>query len=97
MIIDLPILTSDLSFAHNICGNAAEYFDPLNPEDIADKIEKIISDETLRNFLTNMGGKQLKIFETAESRAEKYLSICDLIINQNHGDIILPVLNKDPK
>ncbi|MDE3004272.1 MAG: glycosyltransferase [Gemmatimonadota bacterium] len=34
-----PILTSDLPFAHDVCGEAAWYVDPLDPVAIHDKME----------------------------------------------------------
>jgi glycosyltransferase involved in cell wall biosynthesis len=83
MKMEKPILTSDLSFAHDICGQAAEYFDPLNPQNIADKIEKIISNPERRNYLIEKGKKRLKIFETSVSRAEKFLEICKKIVSKN--------------
>ena len=79
MIMGKPILTSDLSFARDICGNAAEYFNPLDAKDIAEKIEKIITDGKRRENLVKEGYKQLNKFETAKSRAEKYLKICESI------------------
>lgn len=74
---EIPILTSDLSFAHDICGEAAEYFDPLNPEDIANKIEYIINNSDRRNYLIQQGKKRLETFETSSSRANKYMAICN--------------------
>lgn len=71
-----PIITSDLSFAHDICGHGAEYFDPFNPIDIAEKIEHIIKDEERRNYLISEGFNNLKKFDTSRSRAKKYLQIC---------------------
>ncbi len=38
MACGLPILTSDRDFAHWICSDAAQYFDPLNPGSIVDTI-----------------------------------------------------------
>lgn len=76
MIMGKPILTSDLSFARDICGNAAEYFNPIDVKDIANKIEKIVSDEKRREDLIKEGYKQLSKFETATSRAKRYLKIC---------------------
>lgn len=32
MFHQLPILTSDLPFAHGVCGSGAYYFDPFNPD-----------------------------------------------------------------
>lgn len=79
MIMGKPILTSDLPFAHDICGKAAEFFDPLNPEDIANKIKRIVLDQERREYLIQEGYEQVKIFETSKSRAEKYLEICKSI------------------
>ncbi len=80
MKMELPILTSDLDFAHAICGDAAEYFDPLNPEDIARKIESIINNADLRNKLVNNGKKRLGTFPSAQQRASMYLDICKSVI-----------------
>ena len=38
MMMERPILTSHYSFAKNLCQDAASYFDPFDPEDIAEKI-----------------------------------------------------------
>lgn len=39
-----PILTSDLPFAHEICKTGTIFFDPNNPNSIADAIDKFIKD-----------------------------------------------------
>jgi glycosyltransferase involved in cell wall biosynthesis len=83
MKIEKPILTSDLSFAKDICGDAAEYFDPLDPEDIANKIEIIIGNSNRRADLIKLGKERLKSFETAKSRSQKYLKICNKLTNLN--------------
>ncbi len=70
-----PILTSNLSFAQNICGNAALFFDPLDEIDISKKIVQIISDHDLRTKLIANGFEHVNKFETPESRAIKYLTI----------------------
>jgi glycosyltransferase involved in cell wall biosynthesis len=75
-----PILTSNLSFAHSICKDAALYFDPLDPKDIAQKIIKLSQNRNLQEDLINKGLNQLQNFETAKSRAIKYLKICKQII-----------------
>jgi glycosyltransferase involved in cell wall biosynthesis len=83
MKMELPILTSDLDFAHSICGDAAEYFDPLNPEDIAWKIENIIKNADLRKELINNGKKRLATFPSAQQRARMYLDICKSVAQQH--------------
>jgi glycosyltransferase involved in cell wall biosynthesis len=79
MVMQKPILTSDLSFAHSICGKSALYFDPFSAKDIADKIETIINNQTLQKKLILEGEKQLATFGTARNRAEKYLQLCESI------------------
>lgn len=76
MKMELPILTSDLDFSHAICGDAAVYFNPLNPEDIAKKIESIINNTDLRKELVTNGKKRLATFPSAQQRARRYLDIC---------------------
>jgi len=77
----IPILTSDLSFAKDICQDAALYFDPLNPEDIAKKIKMLVDDKSLQVELVRLGSKRVQEFETAQSRAEKYIRICEQIVS----------------
>jgi glycosyltransferase involved in cell wall biosynthesis len=76
-----PILTSNYSFATDTCRDAALYFDPLDPQDIANKIKQLIEDKNLQTELIEKGNERLKNFETAHSRADKYIKICENIIN----------------
>lgn len=79
MKMERPLLTSGLSFARSICGHAALYFDPVNPVDIALKIKQLIVNPELRNQLVENGKKVLETFFTAESRARRYLELCEKI------------------
>tara|TARA_R110002051_G_scaffold31371_2_gene71524 strand:+ start:6769 stop:7896 length:1128 start_codon:yes stop_codon:yes gene_type:complete len=83
MKMERPILTSELDFAHDICGEAALYFNPLDSFDIANKIKTIITDPILYQDLVDKGKNRLKNFETSESRAKKYLICCEKIIESN--------------
>jgi glycosyltransferase involved in cell wall biosynthesis len=64
MAFGLPILTSDLDFARDICGAAAEYFDPLNPAGLAESVHRVATDAGLRRHLTTEGKKQLASLTT---------------------------------
>lgn len=75
MAMERPILTSDLDFAHDICEDAALYFDPFDPQAAADAIEKLIKNPDLGQKLVENGKKRLKSFETAAQRAEKLLKV----------------------
>lgn len=85
MIMQVPILTSDLDFARELCGDAALYFDPLSAEDIADRIIELQTNSKLQEKLVYNGNIRLKQFETANSRATKYLSIFYDVINIKQG------------
>lgn len=80
MKMNLPILTSDLSFAREVCGEAALYFDPTDELDIFDKIKIVIENKDVRTKLTEKGRSQLNNFCSSKGRAQKYLEICSNII-----------------
>jgi glycosyltransferase involved in cell wall biosynthesis len=50
-----PILTSQLDFAEEICGEAAIYFDPWNPASIADAIERLQCEPEVRATMIERG------------------------------------------
>ena len=77
MIMDIPILTSDLDFAKGLCGDAAVYFDPLSVADIADKIHSLSTDSEKRKKLILEGHTQLEKFDNYKERAYKYLELLE--------------------
>lgn len=79
MKMKIPILTSDLPFAYDICQDAALYFEPLNPKSVGESIFKLAKDENLRHTLIKNGSNQLKRFGTATDRAKSYISILEKI------------------
>jgi len=62
MHFNLPILTSDLDFARDVCGDAALYFDPWNPTDIIDKILALKNDAGLQQKLICKGRQRISSF-----------------------------------
>ncbi|MDT8339224.1 MAG: glycosyltransferase [Sulfurimonas sp.] len=74
-----PLLSSDFSFARDICGDSALYFDALDPKDTSEKIIMIMNDKTLQEELVKKGINKLQTFETAQTRAKKYLDIIKII------------------
>lgn len=78
-----PIITSDLPFARCLCGPAAEYFDPLNPKDIALKIINVATQPELQRKLCELGREQLKSFPTPRERASLYIAACQAAASRN--------------
>ncbi len=59
MHFGLPILTSDLDFAHEICGNAALYFNPWDARSIKDAILQLKGNSELSAELVVNGKRRL--------------------------------------
>jgi glycosyltransferase involved in cell wall biosynthesis len=75
MIMELPIITTDLGFARSICGEAALYYEAKNAIAAADAIESLMNNSALKQQLIAEGRKQLRTFDTPEERARKYLKL----------------------
>jgi hypothetical protein len=78
--MQLPILTSNLPFSQYICGDAALYFNPLDPREILSTIFSLSSDDLLKKSLISNGTLRLGIFDNSEMRAEKIFAFCQNII-----------------
>ncbi len=83
MKLKKPLLSSDFSFARDICGDSALYFDALDPKDTSEKIIMLMNDKILQNNLVEKGKKRVKEFETARSRAEKYITLCEKLVKKD--------------
>lgn len=77
MAMERPIVTSDLGFARTVCDDAALYFDPMDPADIAARICTLVQSSVLRHQLVEKGKGRLPDFGTAGNRAARYLEICE--------------------
>jgi glycosyltransferase involved in cell wall biosynthesis len=77
MAMRKPILTSDMDFAHGICQDAAVYFDPVDPLDIADKLIALSDDAGLQDYMKERGEELLLSYGGADKRAERYLEILE--------------------
>lgn len=60
MHFGVPILTSDLDFARDVCGDAAEYFDPWDAETIKNAILKLKRDPQWGKDLVEKGKLRLQ-------------------------------------
>lgn len=80
MKMKTPIVTTDLAFARGLCGDAACYYDALNPEAAAEAIYKVATNEEYANRLIRAGEKQLETFDNYNQRAEKLINILEKII-----------------
>ncbi len=85
MVMKKPILTSDMSFARTVCLNAAVYFNPLDPEEIAGKISELAGNPELQTRLMIEGERIAQNFNTPCKRADKFLRICQDVVELKSG------------
>ncbi|HLR77072.1 MAG TPA: glycosyltransferase, partial [Balneolaceae bacterium] len=76
MVMDKPIVTTDLGFARSVCGAAALYYSPVDPDDAAEQIKKLVENKKQQEDLIKKGRQQLAHFNSPRERAQKYLSLC---------------------
>lgn len=72
-----PILTSNISFAKELCGPAAKYFNPMSSKDISESIIFLSQNEKEQMKLIEFGVHQLKKYDTYKERSKKYLNILE--------------------
>lgn len=65
-----PVLASNVSSLPEVGGDAAIYFDPQNADDIAEKLEKVVSDDKLRQDMVKKGYNQIKKFSWEKTAKE---------------------------
>jgi glycosyltransferase involved in cell wall biosynthesis len=72
MAMSVPIVTSDLSFAKDVCGDAALYFEPNNVQSAATQLLRVIRDRDLRTRLTETGRSVLRELPTPNEQYHRY-------------------------
>jgi glycosyltransferase involved in cell wall biosynthesis len=71
-----PVASSNATCLPEVNGDAAHYFDPLDTEDIAEKINDILTNEELRKDLIKKGSEQVKKYSW-KRMAEETLAVYD--------------------
>jgi len=80
MACGCPTIVSNVASLPEVCGDAALYCDPLNPQDIADKILKLLNNTSLQEELRQKGLEQSKQF-TWEKCARETLEVIQGILS----------------
>ncbi len=70
MASGVPVVASRSASIPEVCGDAAVYVDPHNPQDIAQGIIKVFRDDSLRNELIGKGYARAKCFPWQASAAK---------------------------
>lgn len=72
MAMGLPIVTTNLRFARDVCGAAGAYFEPMNARDAAHTIGRLCEDEGLWKSLVAEGKRILRLLPNQEMKYELY-------------------------
>lgn len=70
MACSCPTVASNAGSLPEVGGEAALYFDPMSPDDMAEKISKLLEDEKLRQKLVEEGLKRYKNFSWKDLAAK---------------------------
>ncbi|PTM18716.1 MAG: mannosyltransferase [Bacteroidetes bacterium] len=82
MVMEKPIVTTDLGFARSICGDAAVYYEPKVAVSAADAIVRLLTEPGLQETLIENGKRRVKRFDSAADRARKILEVCEQVAYQ---------------
>jgi glycosyltransferase involved in cell wall biosynthesis len=70
MASGIPVAASQVSAIPEVCRDAAVYFQPENPESMAEKVASVIEDEDLRKRLIARGQERARDFSWEKAAAE---------------------------
>ena len=62
MTCGCPVVTSDAASLPEVCGDAALYFDPHDPANIAAKVQQLMGDTSLQQELRERGFRRVQQF-----------------------------------
>ena len=80
MACGTPVVSSNKTSLPEILGNAAIYFNPNNPEEMAEKMKLVLTDKKLYNELRENGFKQIKKYSW-ERMGKETVKIYGKILN----------------
>jgi glycosyltransferase involved in cell wall biosynthesis len=74
MLNGAPVVSSNASCMPEVLGDAAHYFDPTVPEEMAQAIDEVITNESLQQSLISKGSQQVKKYSW-ERMAQQTLEV----------------------
>jgi glycosyltransferase involved in cell wall biosynthesis len=70
-----PLVTSDMDFSRELCGTAALYVSPLEPEQIAARLVELARSSSLRTQLVEAGKRQLGTYPSPKEKFEMQMNM----------------------
>lgn len=74
MMLRVPIVTTDLDFAHSVCGDAALYYSPRDPLSALAQIVKMVSSKEFYENMQLKGSLRVSEFNTSQERFDAIIN-----------------------
>ena len=78
MAMQVPIVTSDLDFANDVCGSAAAYFETNDAKSAAETLALVIQSQPYKHQLVSNGKKRLRVYPTPP---DKHRQVLDMLVS----------------
>jgi glycosyltransferase involved in cell wall biosynthesis len=78
----VPVVTSNTSAMPEVAEDAARYFDPHNPEEIADSIISVLESEEIKKDMLTKGKKRIKNFSWDKTATATLQFYNDVLSNE---------------
>ncbi|MEE8057524.1 MAG: glycosyltransferase [Pseudomonadales bacterium] len=85
MMSGCPIVTTDLNFAKDICGDAASYYSPLDAKAAAKAIASLVNDSGAFNALVDKGRKRVAEFPSQAAKYSAYVDAIKVMLTDGDG------------
>lgn len=82
-----PVVASDLDFAHEVCGDAASYFDPTSADEAAQALFHVCTNEEHRHAMISKGIRRLAAFPSSGDKNQRLVDMVNMeiaLMNKNH-------------
>jgi glycosyltransferase involved in cell wall biosynthesis len=77
-----PVVASDLDFAHEVCGDAASYFDPISSEDAARNLFHATTNKVHREVMIKKGTTKFRTFPSAGDKNQRLVAMINFELAQ---------------
>ena len=74
----VPVVCSDIPVLHEVGGNAVQYFNPHDPQDIAYRIDSVLQNEMLQSEMIKRGKERAREFTWEKTARETWKVIAEL-------------------
>lgn len=85
MAAGCPVVAADLPYAREVCGEAGEYFDPLEPASISQALVGLLKNPDRRAAMKQAGLERAKRYAYPVI-ARQYVELFESMMTQSHSD-----------